>query len=115
MSCDTFMARQIAKDGIARIIGPLLLHHNAAIRANTAGTLKDIAENGGEEAYTELIKDDIMTPLIALLKQVLSTYLYYAYDNFLSVIPDINFTITYLFIVLFRLATKRSQRNRCQR
>ncbi|XP_050451278.1 HEAT repeat-containing protein 3 [Cataglyphis hispanica] len=69
MSCDSSMAKQIAKDGIAKIIGPLLMDHNAAIRANTAQTLRDIAENGGEDAYTDLIKDDIMTPLIALLKE----------------------------------------------
>lgn len=64
------MAKQIAKDGIAKIIGPLLMDCNAAIRANAAHTLREIAENGGEDAYTDLIKDDIMTPLIALLKQV---------------------------------------------
>lgn len=69
MSCDSSMAKQIAKDGIAKIIGPLLMDCNAAIRANTANTLRDIAENGGEDAYTDLIKDDIMTPLTALLKQ----------------------------------------------
>lgn len=64
------MAKQIAKDGIAKIIGPLLMDRNVAIRANTIHTLRDIAENGGEDAYTDLIKDDIMTPLIAFLKQV---------------------------------------------
>lgn len=69
MSCDFSMAKQIAKDGIAKIIGPLLMDCNAAIRANAAHTLREIAENGGEDAYTDLIKDDIMTPLIALLKQ----------------------------------------------
>nr|XP_012233672.1 PREDICTED: HEAT repeat-containing protein 3 isoform X1 [Linepithema humile] len=74
MSSDASMARQIAKDGIAKIIGPLLMNHNAAIKANTVSTLRAIAENGGEEACTELIKDDIMTPLIALLKQCYSNW-----------------------------------------
>ncbi|KMQ92792.1 heat repeat-containing protein 3-like protein [Lasius niger] len=69
MSCDSSMAKQIAKDGIAKIIGPLLMDHNAAIQVNTAHTLRDIAENGGEDAYIDLIKDDIMTPLTALLKR----------------------------------------------
>ncbi|XP_070162581.1 HEAT repeat-containing protein 3 [Polyergus mexicanus] len=68
MSYDSSMAKQIAKDGIAKIIGPLLMDHNAAIRANTAQTLRDIAENSGD-INADLIKDDIMTPLIALLKQ----------------------------------------------
>ncbi|XP_036147507.1 HEAT repeat-containing protein 3 isoform X2 [Monomorium pharaonis] len=69
MSCDFSMAKQIAKDGIAKIIGPLLIHHNAAIRANTAYTLREIAENGREEVCNDLIKDDIITPLAALLRQ----------------------------------------------
>lgn len=70
MSCDSSMAKQIAKDGIAKIIGPLLVDQNAAIRANTAYTLQEIAENGREEVCIDLIKDDIITPLTALLKQV---------------------------------------------
>lgn len=70
MSCDSSMAKQIAKDGIAKIIGPLLLDHNAAIRTNTANTLREIAENGREEVCNDLIKDDIITPLSVLLRQV---------------------------------------------
>lgn len=70
MSCDSSMAKQIAKDGIAKIIGPLLMDHNAAIRVNTAHTLREIAESGREEACSDLIKDDIVTPLTALLRQV---------------------------------------------
>ncbi|KAL0129573.1 hypothetical protein PUN28_001678 [Cardiocondyla obscurior] len=69
MSCDSSMAKQIAKDGIAKIIGPLLMDHNAAIRANTIHTLQEIAENGKEEVCNDLIEDDIITPLTALLRQ----------------------------------------------
>jgi len=64
------MAKQISKDGIAKIIGPLLLDHNAAIRTNAAHTLLEIAENGREEICSDLIKDDVITPLAALLRQV---------------------------------------------
>jgi len=70
MSCDSSMAKQIAKDGIAKIIGPLLMDQNAAIRSNIAHTLREIAENGREEVCNDLIKDDIMTPLATLLRQV---------------------------------------------
>lgn len=70
MSCDSSMAKQIAKDGIAKIIGPLLMDHNVTVRANTACTLQEIAENGKEEVCNDLIKDDIVTPLAALLRQV---------------------------------------------
>ncbi|XP_071578483.1 HEAT repeat-containing protein 3 isoform X2 [Temnothorax nylanderi] len=74
MSCDSSMATQIAKDGIAKIIGPLLMDHNAAIRTNTAHTLREIAENGREQACNDLIKDDIITPLTALLRQYYSDW-----------------------------------------
>lgn len=70
MSCDSSVAKQIAKNGIAKIIGPLLIDHNAIVRANTAYTLQEIAENGKEEVCSDLIKDDIVTPLAALLRQV---------------------------------------------
>ncbi|XP_024877471.1 HEAT repeat-containing protein 3 isoform X1 [Temnothorax curvispinosus] len=74
MSCDSSMATQIAKDGIAKIIGPLLMDHNAAIRTNTAHTLREIAENGREQACNDLIKDDIITPLTAVLRQYYSDW-----------------------------------------
>lgn len=70
MAWDPLMAEHIVKDGIVKIIGPLLLHSNAAVRASAASTLKQIADNGGANTITNLIKDDIMTPLSALLKQV---------------------------------------------
>jgi len=70
MSCDSSMAKQIAKDGIAKIIGPLLIDQNATIRSNIAHTLREVAENGREEVCNDLIKDDIMTPLTTLLRQV---------------------------------------------
>jgi len=70
LSYDSSTAKQIAKNEIAKIIGPLLVDRNATIRANVASTLKEIAKNGGEDACIDLLKDDIMTPLTALIKQV---------------------------------------------
>ncbi|KAG5339682.1 HEAT3 protein, partial [Acromyrmex charruanus] len=74
MSCDSSMVKHIAKDGIAKIIGPLLLDHNAAIRMNTAHALREIAENGREEVCNDLVKDDIITPLAVLLRQYYSDW-----------------------------------------
>lgn len=68
MSYEAAMAVQIAKDNIAKIIGPFLVEENRLVRAATASTLRNIAENGGEDAYLSLLKDDVMTPLTALLK-----------------------------------------------
>lgn len=70
MSCESILAVQIAKDGIAKLIGPLLVDRNVLVRAGTASALRYIAENGKAEAYENLLKDDIMTPLSNLLKQV---------------------------------------------
>jgi len=81
LSNDSSIAKQIAKNKIAKIIGPLLIDANAEIRANVVSALAEIAKNGEEEACTNLVKDDIMTPLIALIKQVynIDNYLYYTY------------------------------------
>ncbi|XP_054007573.1 HEAT repeat-containing protein 3 [Hylaeus anthracinus] len=69
MSCNSKLAVQIAKDGIAKLIGPLLVDRNVLVRAESAMTLRNIADNGKAEAYESLLKDDIMTPLCSLLKQ----------------------------------------------
>lgn len=72
MSCNSALAIQIAKDGIAKLIGPLLIDNNVLVRASSASALRYIADNGKTEAYASLLKDDIMTPLYTLLKQVSS-------------------------------------------
>ena len=72
MSYEASMAVQIAKNNITKIIGHFLIDENKLIRAATASTLRNIAENGGEDAYLNLLKDDIMTPLTSLLKNVIS-------------------------------------------
>ncbi|XP_076233884.1 HEAT repeat-containing protein 3 [Calliopsis andreniformis] len=69
MSCDLELAVHIAKEGIAKIVGPMLIDNNALIRSGSATVLRYIADNGKAEAHESLIKDDIMTPLCALLKQ----------------------------------------------
>ncbi|KZC11750.1 HEAT repeat-containing protein 3 [Dufourea novaeangliae] len=69
MSCDSELAVQIAKDGIAKMIGPLLIDRNVLVRSGSVSALRYIADNGKEEAYNSLMKDDIMTPLCSSLKQ----------------------------------------------
>lgn len=70
MSVDTSMAVEIASKGIAKIIGPLLIDPHIPVRAATSSALRHIGENGGDEACLHLLRDDIMTPLSALLKTV---------------------------------------------
>ncbi|KAF7411193.1 hypothetical protein HZH66_000089 [Vespula vulgaris] len=69
MSCSKSMAERIAMDGIAKILGPLLIDHSIPVRASVASTLRHIVENGGEKACTKFVNDDIMTPLSTLLKR----------------------------------------------
>ncbi|KOC68595.1 HEAT repeat-containing protein 3 [Habropoda laboriosa] len=69
MSYDSSLAIEIAKNGIAKMIGPLLVDQNVVVRSGSASALRYIAENGQIEAHTSLLKDDIMTPLCFLLKQ----------------------------------------------
>ncbi|XP_029043426.2 HEAT repeat-containing protein 3 [Osmia bicornis bicornis] len=69
MSCDSTFAAQIAKDEIAKMIGPLLIDPNVVVRAYSASALRHIADNGKTEAHASLLKDDIMTPLCTLLQK----------------------------------------------
>lgn len=95
MSSDLVLAVHIAKDGIARLVGPLLIDHNVLVRAGSASALRYIADNGKTEAYENLIKDDIMTLLCASLKQVSvrnTRFFHYCSNLFIvySVIPTGN-------------------------
>lgn len=74
MSYEETIAVQIAKDNIAKIVGPYLVDENKLVRSAAASALRIIAENGGEEAYTCLLNDDLMTPLTALLKNHYSNW-----------------------------------------
>ncbi|XP_076644959.1 HEAT repeat-containing protein 3 [Halictus rubicundus] len=69
MSCDSGLAVQMAQDGIAKMVGPLLVDSNVLVRAGSASALRYIADNGKANAHESLLKDDIMTPLCSLLKQ----------------------------------------------
>lgn len=69
MSYNSTLAIQITKNGIAKIIGPLLVDKNILIRTSSASALRYLADNGKMEAHTNLLNDDIMTPLCTLLKQ----------------------------------------------
>ncbi|XP_014616972.1 PREDICTED: HEAT repeat-containing protein 3 isoform X1 [Polistes canadensis] len=60
------IAERVSSDGIVKMIGPLLIDNSLTIRAAVASALRQVAENGKDNAVTKLIDDDIMTPLITL-------------------------------------------------
>lgn len=70
MCANSEMALQAAKEGVTRIAAPLLVDKNNLVRAASASALRNIANNGGEDACCLLLEHDIMTPLAALLQRV---------------------------------------------
>ncbi|XP_046602847.1 HEAT repeat-containing protein 3 [Neodiprion virginianus] len=69
MCTNAEMAMQVAKGGVARIAAPLLVDENNLVRAASASALRNIANNGGEDACNMLLEHDVMTPLAALLQR----------------------------------------------
>ncbi|KFO71421.1 HEAT repeat-containing protein 3, partial [Cuculus canorus] len=54
---------------IVRCLGPLLMDHSLAVRETAAGALRNLSACGGFEVCDDMVTKDIMTPLVALLKE----------------------------------------------
>ncbi|KAM9062815.1 HEAT repeat-containing protein 3 isoform X1 [Sarcophilus harrisii] len=52
-----------------RQLGPLLLDASLAVRETAAGALRNLSACGGFEVCDDMVTKDIMTPLVALLKE----------------------------------------------
>uniref|UniRef100_A0A8C1VNN1 HEAT repeat containing 3 n=1 Tax=Cyprinus carpio TaxID=7962 RepID=A0A8C1VNN1_CYPCA len=53
-----------------RKIGPLLLDRSLAVRETAAGALRNLSACGGPEVCEDMVRQDVLTPLSALLKEV---------------------------------------------
>ncbi|NWI98274.1 HEAT3 protein, partial [Crypturellus undulatus] len=60
----TFLHRDVV-----RCLGPMLLDHSLAVRETAAGALRNLSACGGFEVCDDMVTKDIMTPLVALLKE----------------------------------------------
>ncbi|KFV90095.1 HEAT repeat-containing protein 3, partial [Eurypyga helias] len=60
----TFLQRDVV-----RCLGPLLMDHSLAVRETAAGALRNLSACGGFEVCDDMVTKDIMTPLVALLKE----------------------------------------------
>uniref|UniRef100_UPI00398F6F7E HEAT repeat-containing protein 3 isoform X2 n=1 Tax=Pristiophorus japonicus TaxID=55135 RepID=UPI00398F6F7E len=58
----------LQKDAI-RCLGPMLLDPSVAVRETAAGALRNLSACGGYDVCEEMVKQDVMTPLIALLRE----------------------------------------------
>nr|CAG32369.1 hypothetical protein RCJMB04_23o18 [Gallus gallus] len=54
---------------VVRCLGPMLLDHSLAVRETAAGALRNLSACGGFEVCDDMVTQDIMTPLVALLKE----------------------------------------------
>ncbi|KFQ20486.1 HEAT repeat-containing protein 3, partial [Mesitornis unicolor] len=54
---------------VVRCLGPLLMDHSLAVRETAAGALRNLSACGGFDVCDDMVTKDIMTPLVALLKE----------------------------------------------
>ncbi|XP_048172396.1 HEAT repeat-containing protein 3 isoform X1 [Corvus hawaiiensis] len=54
---------------VVRCLGPLLMDHSLAVRETAAGALRNLSACGGFDVCDDMVTNDIMTPLVALLKE----------------------------------------------
>ncbi|XP_026123402.1 HEAT repeat-containing protein 3 [Carassius auratus] len=52
-----------------RKIGPLLLDRSLAVRETAAGALRNLSACGGPEVCEDMVREDVLTPLSALLRE----------------------------------------------
>ncbi|XP_051884402.1 HEAT repeat-containing protein 3 [Pristis pectinata] len=58
----------LQKDAI-RCLGPMLLDPSVAVRETAAGALRNLSACGGYDVCDEMVKQDVLTPLTALLRE----------------------------------------------
>uniref|UniRef100_A0A670K0N9 HEAT repeat containing 3 n=1 Tax=Podarcis muralis TaxID=64176 RepID=A0A670K0N9_PODMU len=54
---------------VVRCLGPMLLDQSLAVRETAAGALRNLSACGGFDVCDDMVTKDIMTPLVALLKE----------------------------------------------
>lgn len=59
----------LARRDAVRRLGPLLLDSSLAVRETAAGALRNLSACGGFDVCDDMVAKDIMTPLVALLRE----------------------------------------------
>uniref|UniRef100_A0A674B889 HEAT repeat containing 3 n=1 Tax=Salmo trutta TaxID=8032 RepID=A0A674B889_SALTR len=59
----------LQRDAVRRL-GPLMLDRSLAVRETATGALRNLSACGGHEVCDDMVKQDVMTPLTALLREV---------------------------------------------
>lgn len=63
----------LQRDAVRRL-GPLVLDPSLAVRETATGALRNLSACGGHEVCEDMVKQDIMTPLTALLRECCSGF-----------------------------------------
>ncbi|RVE74815.1 hypothetical protein OJAV_G00025780 [Oryzias javanicus] len=58
----------LQRDAVRRL-GPMLLDNSMAVRETAAGALRNLSACGNQEVCEDMVKEDVMTPLTALLTE----------------------------------------------
>ncbi|XP_015236184.1 PREDICTED: HEAT repeat-containing protein 3 [Cyprinodon variegatus] len=58
----------LQRDAVRRL-GPMLLDGSLAVRETAAGALRNLSACGGQEVCEDMVKHDVMTPLMMLLRE----------------------------------------------
>ncbi|XP_072527691.1 HEAT repeat-containing protein 3 isoform X2 [Salminus brasiliensis] len=58
----------LQRDAVRRL-GPLLLDSSLAVRETATGALRNLSACGGPDVCEDMVRQDVLTPLIALLKE----------------------------------------------
>uniref|UniRef100_A0A8C7UQ38 HEAT repeat containing 3 n=1 Tax=Oncorhynchus mykiss TaxID=8022 RepID=A0A8C7UQ38_ONCMY len=58
----------LQRDAVRRL-GPLMLDRSLAVRETATGALRNLSACGGHEVCDDMVKQDVMTPLTALLRE----------------------------------------------
>ncbi|KAL1007468.1 hypothetical protein UPYG_G00087210 [Umbra pygmaea] len=63
----------LQRDAVRRL-GPLLLDRSLAVRETSTGALRNLSACGGHEVCEDMVKQDVMTPLTALLRECCAAF-----------------------------------------
>lgn len=59
----------LLQNNIVKILAPVILDKNPEIQVKALGALRNLSVDGGETVCQEMVKKDVLTPLVAFLKQ----------------------------------------------
>ncbi|KAK3086841.1 hypothetical protein FSP39_024298 [Pinctada imbricata] len=59
----------LLQHNIVKIVAPLMLDTSLQVRVKAIGALRNLSVEGGEDVCREMVRKDVLTPLVALFKQ----------------------------------------------